>query len=72
MTETDLGHLPTSKMELALTTINGSPTYANSAVFARRLPYLSSITRYCYPVNSPALAIIFLSLLYLFASKPGR
>ena len=31
MTETDLGHLPTYKIELALTIINGSPTYANSA-----------------------------------------
>ena len=72
MTETDLGHLPTSKMELALIIINGFPTCANSPVFARRLPHLSSITRHGYPVNSPALAIIFLSLLYLFSCKSSK
>ena len=33
-----------SKMELAVTIINGSPIYAKSPVLARRLPDLSSIT----------------------------
>ena len=37
------GPLPASKMELALTIINGSPKYAKSPVLARRLPDLSSV-----------------------------
>ena len=42
MPETDPGPLPTSKMELAVTIINGSPIYAKSPVLARRLQDLSS------------------------------
>ena len=44
MSETDLGPLLTSKMELAVAIINGSPIYVKSLVLARRLPDLSSIT----------------------------
>ena len=44
MSETDLGPLLASKMELAVTIINGSPIYVKSLVLARRLPDLSSIT----------------------------
>ena len=79
ITETDPGTLPTSKMELAVTMINGSPIYAKFPVLSRRLPGLSSTyiyhqyyPHYCYPVKSPSLAIILLSLLCLFASKPGK
>ena len=68
MSETDPRPLPTSKMELM------APPYTPS------LPYWPGESRiyhllpiyYCYPVKSPALAIIVLSLLYLFASKPGK
>ena len=42
MSETDPGSLTTSKMELAVTIINGSPIYAMSPVLARRLTDLSS------------------------------
>ena len=42
MSETDPGPLPTSKMELAVTIINGSPIYAKSPVLTRGLPDLSS------------------------------
>ena len=42
MSEIDPGPLPTSKMEFAVTIINGSPIYAKSLVLARRLPDLSS------------------------------
>ena len=58
-----------------------APPYmpAKSRVMARRLPDLSSTfiyhlcyPHYCYPVISPALATILLSLLYLFASKSGK
>ena len=38
MSETDRGRLPTSKVELAVTIINGSPTYAKSPILAKRLP----------------------------------
>ena len=44
ISETDPGPLPTSKMVLAVTIINGSPIYAKSPLLARRLPDLSSIT----------------------------
>ena len=44
MSDTDPGPLPTSKMELTVTIIKGSPIYAESLVLARRLPDLSSIT----------------------------
>ena len=44
MSETDPGPLPASKMELAVTIIDGSPIYPKSPVLARRLPHLSSIT----------------------------
>ena len=40
MSETDLGALPTSKRELAVTIINGSRKYAKSPVLVRRLPHL--------------------------------
>ena len=78
MSEIDPGPLPISKMKLAVT-INGSPIYAKFPVLTRRLPDLSSTffyhlhyPHYYYPVKSPALAIILISLLYLFASKPGK
>ena len=44
MSEIDPGPLPTSKMEFAVTIINGSPIYAKSPVLTRRLLHLSSIT----------------------------
>ena len=44
MYERDLGRLTTSKMEPAVTIINGSPIYAKSPILARRPPHLSSIT----------------------------
>ena len=79
MSGTDPGPLPTSKMELAVTIINDSPIYAKSPVLVRRRPDLSSTfinhlyyPHYCYSVKSPALAIMLLSLLYLFASKSGK
>ena len=40
MSETDLGALPTSKRELAVTIINGSLIYAKSPVLVRRLQHL--------------------------------
>ena len=67
MSETDPGPLATSKMELAVTIINGSPRYAKSPVLARRLPHLLSV-----PTLLLALAIILLSLLYIFAFKPDK
>ena len=69
MPEKDPGRLPTSEMELAVTTTNGPRIYAKNPVLARRLLHLS---HYCYYRNSPALALILSSLLYLFASKPGK
>ena len=44
MSEEDPGPLSTSKMELAVTIINGSPIYSRLSVLAKRLPDLSSIT----------------------------
>ena len=44
MSETDSGPLATSKMELAVRTIKGSPIYTKSPVLSTRLPDLSSIT----------------------------
>ena len=73
MPEADPGPLPTSKMKLAVTIINGSPIYVKSLALGRRLPDLSSVSHIIInPVKSPALAIILLSLLYLFASKPSK
>ena len=79
MLETDSGPLSTTKMELAVTIINGSPIHAKFPILVRRLLDLSSIfiyhlyyPHYCYPVKSPVLAIILLSLLYLVASKQGK
>ena len=69
MPEKDPGRLPTSEMELAVTTTNGPRIYAKNPVLARRLLHLS---HYCYYRNSPALALILSSLLYLFASKSGK
>ena len=80
MFDVDPGPLPISEMKLAAKLINGSPIYLpnKSSVLVRRLSDLTSTfiyhlyyPHYCYPVKSPALAIILLSLLYLFASKPG-
>ena len=78
MSETGLGPLPTSKMQLFVAITNGSPTYAKYPVLARRLPNVSSTFTYylhylyyCYPIKSSAL-IILLRLLYFFASKPGK
>ena len=69
MSETDPGPLPlsTSKMELAVTIINGSLIYAKSPVLVRRLRDLSWHPHYCYPVKSPTLEIILISLLYLLS-----
>ena len=69
MSETDPGPLPlsTSKMELAVTIINGSLIYAKSPVLVRRLRDLSSFPHYCYPVKSPTLEVILISLLYLLS-----
>ena len=78
MSETDPGPLPTFKMEVLVTIINGFPIYAKSPALSRRLPDLPSFIyhlyypHYCYPVKFPALAKILLSFLYLFASKPGK
>ena len=79
MSETEPGPLSTPKMVLAVTTINGSPMYVKPPVLTRRLPDLSPTFIYnlyyphfYYPVKSPALVIILLSLLYLFASKLGK
>ena len=79
MSETAPGSLPTSKMELAVTIINGSPLYTKSPVLAMRLPDLSSTfiyhlyyPHYCYPVKPPALAVILLIPFYLFASNSGK
>ena len=44
MSETDPDPLLTSKMEPAVTVINGYPLHVKSPVLARRLPDLSSIT----------------------------
>ena len=44
MSERYPGLLPTSKMELGVTIITGTPIYPKSPVLARRLPHLSSIT----------------------------
>ena len=70
MSETDPGCLPPSKVELAVTIINGSPVYAISSVLARRIFIYHLYPHCCYPVNS--LAIVLLGLLYLFAYKPGK
>ena len=73
MSETDPGPLPTYNMELGVTIINGSP-YMPSLSYCQETPgFTIYYPQYCYPVKSPALAaIILLSLLYLFASKPGK
>ena len=77
MYETDPGVLSIPKMELAVTIINGSPIYAKSPVLARTPGFIiyihlsSNYPHYCYPVKFPALAMILLSFLYLFASKAG-
>ena len=44
MSETDLGPLPPSKMELAVTIINGSLIHAKSPLLTSRFQHLSSIT----------------------------
>ena len=72
MSETDTGPPPTSKMELAVTIINGSPIYAKSRIGQETPGFIIYYPHYCDPVKSPALAIILISLLYLFVSKPGK
>ena len=79
MSEIDPGPLSISKMELPVTTIDGSTIYAKSPVLARGVPDLLSTflyhlyyPQYGYPVKYLASAIILLSLLYLFASKPVK
>ena len=69
MPEKDPGRLPTSEMELAVTTTNGPRIYAKNPVLARRLLHLS---HYCYYRNSPALALILSSLLYLLLLNQAR
>ena len=44
MSETDPVPLPTSKIKLAVTIINGSPIYAKSPALARKLSDISYIT----------------------------
>ena len=79
MSQIGPGGLPIPKMELAVTIINVPQIYAKSPVLARRLRDLSPTFIYhihyphCrFPVTFPALAIILLSLSYLFASKAGK
>ena len=48
MSETDPSPLPTSKMEPAVTMINGSHIYAKSPVLSRRFPDLWSTFIYHY------------------------
>ena len=64
MSETDTGPPPTSKMELAVTIINGSHIYAKSRIGQETPGFIIYYPHYCDPVKSPALAIIF-SLIYL-------
>ena len=56
-----------------------APPYLPSLRIGQETPGLSSTFIYhlyyphhCYPVKSPASAIILLRLLYFFASKPGK
>ena len=66
------GPLPASKMELAVTIINGSP-YMQATRIGHETPgFIVYYPHYCYFINSLALAIILLSLLYLFSSKPEK
>ena len=44
MSETDPGRLPTSKMELAVTILTGSPKHDSTTVLERRPPHFSPIT----------------------------
>ena len=73
MPETGLGALQTFNMELTVTIINCSHMHANYPILTRRLQDLSiCYSHYRYSVKSPGLAIILLSLLYIFSSKPGK
>ena len=72
MSQTNPSLLPTSKMDLAVTILK-APLYLPS------LPYCLGdsqiyhlLTTLLLSVKSPALAIILLSLLCLFACKPGK
>ena len=66
MSETDPGPLLTSRMEFMAPPYMPRLLYWPGASRVYHYPY------YCYPGKSPALAIILLSLLYLFSSKPGK
>ena len=61
MYETDPGPLPTSKMQLAVTIINGSPMQV-SRIGQETGSFIIYYPHYCYRVKSPASAIILLSL----------
>ena len=71
MSEIDPGPLPTSKMQLAVTIINGSPIQV-SRIGQETWSFIIYYPHCFYPVKSQALAITLLSPLYLFASKPGK
>ena len=65
MSETDPGSLATSKMQLAVTIIHGTPIQV-SRIGQETGSFIIYYPHYCCPVKSPALAIILLSLLYFF------
>ena len=70
MSETDPGPLPNSKMELAVTM---APHICQVFRIGQETPaFIIYYPHNCYPVKSPVLAMILLSLLYLFVSKPGK
>ena len=53
MSETDPGRLPTSKMELAVTILTGSPKHDSTTVLEKETPaFFTYYPRYCYYVNS--------------------
>ena len=66
MSETDLGPLLTSKMQLAITISNGSPPTLSYWPGDQEFYHLLSAL--LLSVKSPVLAIILLSHLYLFIS----
>ena len=72
MSDTDPGPSPTSKIELAVTIIN-DPSYLQVSRIGQETPsFIICYPHCCYLAKSPVLAIILLSLLYLFASKLGK
>ena len=60
MSETDPGPLPTSKMQFVVIIINGFPIQV-SRIGQETGSFIIYCPHYCYPVKSPALAIILLS-----------